>query len=441
MDAEGNERWYTAVEGGAQQGPWQFRVVRAHLRLGVLNGDTLVWKEGMPDWLPAKEVAVFHRCLNKTSTRSGLELPGKHTAEALAKFTDDFHRMQQTDHIMPSFSSAIHHNNPPKLRGGDLFANRTPAPPAPAAATNALWSRAPPPPPHAADNAEWFYLAPGGAEVGPVSTAEMRRVLASGEAGNAPWVWSATAQPEWTPAENAPALRAAPPPPPAAAAAAAAAPGTTYWGAVTAPAAATTPAAAAAAASEARGLEAEADDLRLRLANALEKLEEREARVRFFKDRLRSTQDDLAIKEREVNVLQEMIKSAKERSDGGAPAPGQEQLGWDPATPAGPPRTPPLSSRSTRGRDARSATAFAADTRDGDVRWQLDALRRELESTRAPSPMPAPSDGVDARELAQTRRELEATRATLAEKERELVAARDALQGDLSWLVTPGAGA
>ncbi|XRB12057.1 GYF_2 domain-containing protein [Pseudoscourfieldia marina] len=413
-----HERWFFIDNMGAERGPFNFRVVRAHLRLGILNGDTMVWKEGQHDWMPAREVAVFHRCLNTTSTRS-MELPGKHTAEALAKFTDEFHRMQTSNHITPSFAPAIATGvGPHRLRGGKAFVPTTvqamnAATPqwqtTPAAATTpaafrnaaaASWGTATAnrPPATAArqwaadlgnDDSEWYYLAPGGLEVGPVSTNEMRRRLTTGEAGNAPWVWCATVQPEWAPAASVAALRPPPPPP--------------VDMAMQPP----DVAAAAAAASEARGLEAEADDLRLRLATALERLEEREARVRFFKDRLRSTQDDLAIKEREVSVLQEMIKTARDHN---APSPSsakQRHLEYD--------------------TDANPAVAAPTVT------------KTSVPNPRTPPPSAANDN--NSRELYRLRKELSAAFAQLEEKDNELVAAREALEGDLSWLVNDAAGA
>lgn len=49
------ENWYTA-EGGQQQGPFNFALLHSRARQGSLPADTLVWVEGMEEWLPASQV-------------------------------------------------------------------------------------------------------------------------------------------------------------------------------------------------------------------------------------------------------------------------------------------------------------------------------------------------------------------------------------------------
>lgn len=49
------ENWYTA-EGGEQQGPFTFVLLHSRAGQGTLPANTLVWVEGMEEWLPANQV-------------------------------------------------------------------------------------------------------------------------------------------------------------------------------------------------------------------------------------------------------------------------------------------------------------------------------------------------------------------------------------------------
>ena len=49
------DNWYTA-EGGEQEGPFTFALLFARARQGTLPPETLVWAEGMPEWIPARDV-------------------------------------------------------------------------------------------------------------------------------------------------------------------------------------------------------------------------------------------------------------------------------------------------------------------------------------------------------------------------------------------------
>lgn len=49
------DNWYTA-EGGEQEGPFTYALLHARARQGTLPPETLVWAEGMPEWIPARDV-------------------------------------------------------------------------------------------------------------------------------------------------------------------------------------------------------------------------------------------------------------------------------------------------------------------------------------------------------------------------------------------------
>jgi hypothetical protein len=48
-------RWYH-LQGTDQHGPVDLRTVRDLVLDGTVGPDTYVWADGMPDWLPAREV-------------------------------------------------------------------------------------------------------------------------------------------------------------------------------------------------------------------------------------------------------------------------------------------------------------------------------------------------------------------------------------------------
>ncbi|WP_159055929.1 DUF4339 domain-containing protein, partial [Thermobifida fusca] len=49
------EQWYLAVNG-QQQGPFPTAALHSHVANGTLTPDTLVWKNGMAQWTPARQV-------------------------------------------------------------------------------------------------------------------------------------------------------------------------------------------------------------------------------------------------------------------------------------------------------------------------------------------------------------------------------------------------
>ena len=62
-EGDGGTEWFYVDGTGVRRGPHNFRVVRAQLRCGVLDGDDLVWREGLPAWRPAAEIPVFASCV------------------------------------------------------------------------------------------------------------------------------------------------------------------------------------------------------------------------------------------------------------------------------------------------------------------------------------------------------------------------------------------
>ncbi len=51
-------RWYH-LDGEVQHGPVELDVIRALVLDGRVGPDTYVWADGMPDWLPARQVPAL----------------------------------------------------------------------------------------------------------------------------------------------------------------------------------------------------------------------------------------------------------------------------------------------------------------------------------------------------------------------------------------------
>ena len=57
-------QWYYGLNG-KQEGPVEEDEVRAMLASGMINGQTIVWREGMAAWTPAGEVAELGEAFKK----------------------------------------------------------------------------------------------------------------------------------------------------------------------------------------------------------------------------------------------------------------------------------------------------------------------------------------------------------------------------------------
>lgn len=51
-------RWYH-LEGRQQHGPLGLDAMRSLVLDGTVGPDTFVWADGMPDWMPAREVPAL----------------------------------------------------------------------------------------------------------------------------------------------------------------------------------------------------------------------------------------------------------------------------------------------------------------------------------------------------------------------------------------------
>lgn len=84
-EGDGGTEWFYVDGAGVRRGPHNFRVVRAQLRCGVLDGDDLVWREGLPAWRPAAEIPVFASCVAGVAGAAAEAVPARDDASPPAR--------------------------------------------------------------------------------------------------------------------------------------------------------------------------------------------------------------------------------------------------------------------------------------------------------------------------------------------------------------------
>lgn len=52
-------RWFLLDSDQVQQGPYPLQEMRDRVRSGAVTTDTVVWADGMPDWMPAGEIPAL----------------------------------------------------------------------------------------------------------------------------------------------------------------------------------------------------------------------------------------------------------------------------------------------------------------------------------------------------------------------------------------------
>eukprot|EP00241_Pyramimonas_parkeae_P020982 CAMPEP_0114320616 /NCGR_PEP_ID=MMETSP0059-20121206/26051_1 /TAXON_ID=36894 /ORGANISM="Pyramimonas parkeae, Strain CCMP726" /LENGTH=129 /DNA_ID=CAMNT_0001448065 /DNA_START=73 /DNA_END=459 /DNA_ORIENTATION=+ len=76
-DLGGEGEWFYIGAHGQEHGPVNFRVIRAHLRLGLLNSKSLVWTEGLEGWLAADSISVFRGCIRDLISPTSTQAPSQ----------------------------------------------------------------------------------------------------------------------------------------------------------------------------------------------------------------------------------------------------------------------------------------------------------------------------------------------------------------------------
>lgn len=75
MQQMSNSLWFVAI-GGSAQGPMAFSDLRVAAACGSIDGNTLVWADGLPDWCPAVRVdGLLPRSTDRDATQPGQVAP------------------------------------------------------------------------------------------------------------------------------------------------------------------------------------------------------------------------------------------------------------------------------------------------------------------------------------------------------------------------------
>ena len=64
------DAWYYSLSEGEEEGPVSLREVKSMIRSEMLDGDALLWTEGMSDWEPADEVSELQQVFKQRSHSS-----------------------------------------------------------------------------------------------------------------------------------------------------------------------------------------------------------------------------------------------------------------------------------------------------------------------------------------------------------------------------------
>ena len=199
-EGDGGTEWFYVDGTGVRRGPHNFRVVRAQLRCGVLDGDDLVWREGLPAWRPAAQIPVFASCV---AGRAG-------AAAASGGERDDAAPPERDDAATPDRARESAPVAEESLRTRpDRRETRALEPP--------LDERPhrPAPEPEPEDlSACWHASRSDGARFGPVDAETLVRLLAEAEAREEPaggegvetLVWHPRESAAWAPASRCPSL-------------------------------------------------------------------------------------------------------------------------------------------------------------------------------------------------------------------------------------------
>lgn len=82
MEEDSPEGWFYLGTDGTENGPLNFRIIRAHLRLGTLPADIPVWREGLGDWTEAQHISLFR---NMGGQGAALNAPSSPLVEETVK--------------------------------------------------------------------------------------------------------------------------------------------------------------------------------------------------------------------------------------------------------------------------------------------------------------------------------------------------------------------
>ena len=174
VETHGGEglEWFVLGANGEELGPFNFRVVRAKLRIGVFQSDSYVWREGMDDWGMAKDQYLFANCINY--------VPMGGNAEA---GTNLYQNSLPTNGTMKASSVDVDSED---VRKELRFSTGIKASKSKLDEKNSVVT-----------GDEWFYINKDRSEEGPCTKDELQILFDNGDIDGASWVWNYRKQPEW----------------------------------------------------------------------------------------------------------------------------------------------------------------------------------------------------------------------------------------------------
>ena len=183
MEEDSPEGWFYLTPDGVENGPLNFRIIRAHLRLGTLPSNIPVWREGLSDWTEAKNVSLFSNFGHGVPSSPAVE----ETVQSVNNDIYDAKTNYVTDGGTPLFPST-------PRRHVILHQNVHEGQPSPLGAKSRLAGGAGE---ASSDSGEWYYSSNDKQPRGPLSTAQLTQLIRKGIVDGHTWVWSQTLQPSW----------------------------------------------------------------------------------------------------------------------------------------------------------------------------------------------------------------------------------------------------
>ena len=196
MDEDSPEGWYYLGTDGTENGPLNFRIIRAHLRLGTLPNDIPVWREGLRDWTEAKNISLFRNMGSGNVPPSPLV---EETVKSVENGIYDAKTNNVTDGGTPLFPSTperrflLHQDRhdgkkfPSTSKSYQQDGGRPKIPGT--GGKRSAWRNL--------RGGEWFYCSRDKEPRGSIPTVQIVELAKKGIITTESWVWSEDEQPYW----------------------------------------------------------------------------------------------------------------------------------------------------------------------------------------------------------------------------------------------------
>lgn len=196
MDEDSPEGWYYLGTDGTENGPLNFRIIRAHLRLGTLPNDIPVWREGLRDWTEAKNISLFRNMGSGNVPPSPLV---EETVKSVENGIYDAKTNYVTDGGTPLFPSTperrflLHQDRhdgkkfPSTSKSYQQDGGRPKIPGT--GGKRSAWRNL--------RGGEWFYCSRDKEPRGSIPTVQIVELAKKGIITTESWVWSEDEQPYW----------------------------------------------------------------------------------------------------------------------------------------------------------------------------------------------------------------------------------------------------